>query len=126
MAKISLSQLVNQIFSDNNRVNQLIQENVQHLKKNKKSAIQGNYLEQLRLKRRIKQNLSKVHEIIYNSFVVKVKYSFNGTEDSAMLVNLSDEDIKILFDLMGKIHKADIKVLEIIKIPTYFYKGKTI
>lgn len=126
MVKVSLSQLINQILSDKNRVNQLAQEYAKNLKNNKKSAIQENYLEQTRLKRRIKQNLSKVYEIIYKSFVVKVKYSFNGTEDSAMLVNLSDEDIKTFFNLMGKIHKANIEVLEIIKIPTYFYKGKTI
>ena len=126
MVKVSLSQLINQILSDKNRVNQLAQEYAKNLKNNKKSAIQENYLEQTRLKRRIKQNLSKVYEIIYKSFVVKVKYSFNGTEDSAMLVNLSDEDIKTFSNLMGKIHKANIEVLEIIKIPTYFYKGKTI
>lgn len=126
MVKVSLSQLINQILSDKNRVNQLAQEYIKNLKNNKKSAIQENYLEQIRLKRRIKQNLSKVYEIIYKSFVVKVKYSFNGTEDSAMLVNLSDEDIKTFFNLMSKIHKANIEVLEIIKIPTYFYKGKTI
>lgn len=65
------------------------------------------------------EHIKKKLDSKINGKIVNVTFLFNNHELHGRFVNLSDEDVYKYYDLLGKAHEANVKVIKISRESTF-------